>query len=652
MKTPPFFIGCLLLFWGIESTHLVLAVPAALLVEGHRFINEKWTLSDDDFIRISDLTSVILLAGIALILLNKAPLSFFRETVIWQPLILLPLMLAQLYSTNDKIIIGTRIGAKKQKNYRHPPMDFALYYITLSLLAAGAANSRSAIFFPAIALLLAWLLLFNRGKSFSIVVFLCCFVISGCGGYFGYLGFEKAQKQLRRTSWHLLRSYYSNRYSDPYKTSISTGSIGKLKLSGEIIIRIPAGPNPPPPLLTEASYNTFSTTFPAERWINTEQMFELEVPVKISTWNLFPPPHPTGFAITLEQNIEQERGLLARPPYSYKLFSPKLFELERNKAGTLRAVDCAPIVTSTYYYTKTPYISEPPTHRNLVVPDNENEMITRIAASIWNKDSTAEEKLRRLQQFFLTNFSYTLDLQDKGGQHSVLARFLLSSRQGHCELFASATALLLRAGNIPTRYVTGYAVEEYSKFEKRYLVRARHAHAWCEAYINGSWVVVDNTPPDWLNRERTFRSFFEPAKDLYSYLRQLYKRFQVNSEQQYNTLLSIIVVILSCLLIFSIYRRLQMKKVTNQESLRRIFTPQDSPFILLEQWLETKGIPRQKNEPFTDWLTRIQAVIEIAHEDIITLHALHQKLRFDNANFTATDQTTLVTGVNRIISTP
>ncbi len=648
MKTPPFFIGSLLLFWGVESEHIVLSILAAILLEGHRFINEKWTLSEDDFIRISDLTSVILLAAIALILLNKEPLSFFRETAIWQPLILLPLMLAQLYSTNDKIIIGTRIGSKKQKNYRHPPMDFTLYYVTLSLLSVAAANSRSAIFFPCISILLSWLLLYNRGKSFSITVFISCLLLAGSGGYFGYLGFEKVQEQFRIASWQLVRSYYYNRYRDPYKASIATGSIGQLKLSGEILIRIPRGSNPPPSLLKEASYNTFS----GNQWMNTHQLFEPAVLADESIWDLTPPPHPKGRAIILEQNMERERGLIARPPNSFKLVSSSLFELELNPAGTLRAIDCAPVVTGTYYYSQQPLEPDPPAQQNLIIAKSESEVITRVAASIWHADSTAQEKLSRLEQFFLKNFSYSLDLQDEGERQSVLANFLLSTRKGHCELFASATTLLLRAGNIPTRYVTGYAVEEYSALEKRYIIRARHAHAWCEAYVDGKWVVVDNTPPDWFNQERSFRSFFEPAKDLYAYLRQLYKRFKVNSEQKYNTLFSIIVVILSCLLVFSIYRRLQMKKVEEKDLERRIFTPQDSPFILLEKWLEAKGLPRQENEPFAQWLTKIDTIAPIPHEEIIRLYSLHQKLRFDNSQFTLGDHTVLTEGVNQIISEP
>jgi transglutaminase-like putative cysteine protease len=43
-----------------------------------------------------------------------------------------------------------------------------------------------------------------------------------------------------------------------------------------------------------------------------------------------------------------------------------------------------------------------------------------------------------------------------------LARFLLRTRSGHCEYFATATVLLLRQLGIPARYAVGYAVHEAS----------------------------------------------------------------------------------------------------------------------------------------------------------------------------------------------
>ena len=38
-----------------------------------------------------------------------------------------------------------------------------------------------------------------------------------------------------------------------------------------------------------------------------------------------------------------------------------------------------------------------------------------------------------------------------------MTRFLCEHRTGHCEYFATATTLLLRAAKIPARYAVGYA---------------------------------------------------------------------------------------------------------------------------------------------------------------------------------------------------
>ena len=75
--------------------------------------------------------------------------------------------------------------------------------------------------------------------------------------------------------------------------------------------------------------------------------------------------------------------------------------------------------------------------------------------------------------------------------------FLTEHRQAHCELFASATALILRSAGVPTRYVTGVICNERHPSGKYFLARYGNAHAWVEAYDrqNRRWVVVDTTPP-------------------------------------------------------------------------------------------------------------------------------------------------------------
>jgi transglutaminase-like putative cysteine protease len=74
--------------------------------------------------------------------------------------------------------------------------------------------------------------------------------------------------------------------------------------------------------------------------------------------------------------------------------------------------------------------------------------------------------------------------------------FLNESKQGYCVHFASAAAMLLRAMDIPTRYVTGYGV--WGPAGEVNAVTTDQSHAWVEYYVNGiGWMSIDPTPPDW-----------------------------------------------------------------------------------------------------------------------------------------------------------
>lgn len=71
-------------------------------------------------------------------------------------------------------------------------------------------------------------------------------------------------------------------------------------------------------------------------------------------------------------------------------------------------------------------------------------------------------------------------------------RFLFDTKRGHCELFASSFAIVLRAAGIPSRLVGGYYGGEYNDLGGYYTVTEDRAHVWVEAYLAGSgWVSVD-----------------------------------------------------------------------------------------------------------------------------------------------------------------
>lgn len=93
-------------------------------------------------------------------------------------------------------------------------------------------------------------------------------------------------------------------------------------------------------------------------------------------------------------------------------------------------------------------------------------------------------------------FSYTLNLTPNPTDSDPILRFLQSTRTGHCEYFASAMALLLRAAGVPTRLVNGYKGGDYDTEEGVYRVRQLHAHAWVEVLADdrSQWFMFDPTP--------------------------------------------------------------------------------------------------------------------------------------------------------------
>ncbi|GGK86357.1 transglutaminaseTgpA domain-containing protein [Deinococcus radiotolerans] len=91
------------------------------------------------------------------------------------------------------------------------------------------------------------------------------------------------------------------------------------------------------------------------------------------------------------------------------------------------------------------------------------------------------------------NFTYTLNPPLLPQQNRTDA-FLFASRQGFCEHYASAFAVLMRAAGLSARVVTGYLGGEVNPDGNYLIVRQRDAHAWTEVWLPGrGWVRVDPT---------------------------------------------------------------------------------------------------------------------------------------------------------------
>ena len=99
----------------------------------------------------------------------------------------------------------------------------------------------------------------------------------------------------------------------------------------------------------------------------------------------------------------------------------------------------------------------------------------------------------RIEQHFAKNFLYTLD--PPKGRGDPVVHFLLRSKAGHCEFFASAAAMMLASRGIPARLVTGSYGGEEGLLSRSVVVRAQNLHAWVEADLDGrGFEVFDPTP--------------------------------------------------------------------------------------------------------------------------------------------------------------
>jgi hypothetical protein len=143
-----------------------------------------------------------------------------------------------------------------------------------------------------------------------------------------------------------------------------------------------------------------------------------------------------------------------------------------------------------------------PTELDRTVPSGLAPKLKALALE-WTVDAEDDRaRVQALVRHLHQDFTYTLDRPATPRGKSVLLDFLLVHREGHCEFFASAFVALARSLGIPARLVAGYRVVEHNGFGGYAVVRAKHAHAWGEAYVpivsdptRSAFEVFDPTPP-------------------------------------------------------------------------------------------------------------------------------------------------------------
>ncbi len=639
IAAPPLLIGASLLFWGWQTGNWLAATALALLVEALRRVHVRFDLGAAEHSRIADLCTILFVGLAAVLAANRGVAHGILAAFQWLPVALAPILLAQLLSVSGRVPLSALFRhLRKLKRHdpatRDPPIDTTAVYVAIVLIAAGVANASGPGYYLGIVAAVAWGSWASRPRHASALAWALMLGGGVAPGYAGHGGLVHLQAAVENwvSEWYL-----SGFDGDPYRSSTDIGSIGRLKLVDTIVLRVYATPADAARLrlLHRASYNTYVGT----TWLaRAAPMHSVEPDTGGLSWRLsaLEPRWSTRIAARFERG----RMLLALPSASTRITGLAATAVRRNALGAIQAELAGDWVQYEAEAADASDTSGAPGAEELVMPAHERGTFAEIAEQLQLRNVPVPEALRRVRDYF-SGFSYSTWRERETPQGvTPLGEFVRESRSGHCEYFAAATTLLLRAAGIPARYATGFAVMEYSKLENAFVVRARHAHAWSRAWDGARWIDLDTTPPVWFAEEERLAPFWQKLADLARWAGFRWsQRGELQASDGWYAVLALLVAILA-------WRLLRGRRVAARlqapSSVQRAWQGADSDFYAIERALAQRGLARSSGIPLGAWLREIAPALPPAvFEDLHAALQLHQRYRFDPKGLDATAQTRL-----------
>jgi hypothetical protein len=654
MKPPPFLIGAALILWGWHTNLLPFALLMVPVIEGARYTKSRWMLSLSDFSRISDICTLILL-GIAVYVLFTHPRAIIMLTVKWLPVITFPLLAAQEYSTSEKIDIRAflMLTRKMTLNPDYPvvAINFSYPYFVLCLIAAASANNRTYNFYVCLILLAIWALLKYRSKRYHLVLWFFLVLMAGAAGYIGHIGLNQLQGTLMNWTSDFFLSD-----SNPNYSSTAIGKIGEVKHSNRIVYRVEVkGKIPKKILMREASYNQYF--FSSSKWFaGNSPMIKLDPEKEGNTWKLGSKGNNNA-TLTVTSFLQQGKGILKLPLGASKIDGPSGLKIKKNDLGAIMVEEGPGLIRYDVQYNPSFGADRPPNHQDLYVPFMERSGISTFMDQMKLSGKPPEQVLLTLKTLFQEKFTYTLDLKVNQAKRPAITHFLLSSRSGHCEYFATATALILRASGIPTRYAKGFLAHEFSKIENKIVVRSRHAHAWVLVHIKGKWYNLDTTPSAWISIEEENISGLSLISDVFSYVLFKFSEWRWNEETKAWEKFSLVLLIpLVIILLRRIYSKKKIQRVLRspgQKTRAEICFEKKSVFFQIEKQLNALGFKRHSWETLQHWIVRIEntAPAIVSHTRLLPTLSLHYRSRFGHHGLNSQEKKELDKNVNAVLDT-
>lgn len=257
------------------------------------------------------------------------------------------------------------------------------------------------------------------------------------------------------------------------------GSMSGMLQSDSVVMRVRG---PAPPLLR----GVVLVNYQGGQW---ESSIEASVPEVVET-----PTEPHGQPIEIEHSGRLPRYFV---PLGVQDVTSSSGYLERYENGLMSSPTREAFAKRLWLREGDQPDKPPPRLEELHVPRRLMPELTRTLHKWGAEGLPPREALELLSQRLARDYRYSLDF-DRDPTADPILDFLNTHKEGHCEYFASAFALLARAARIPARVIAGYRVMETSPLGY-FIVRERNAHSWVEVWLDGRWVTFDPTPASEMN---------------------------------------------------------------------------------------------------------------------------------------------------------
>jgi transglutaminase-like putative cysteine protease len=638
MNTPPGLLACACALWGAQTGYWLIAAVAAIALEAPRVVHLRWDITQAHFNRLTDFCSVLIVAVAGYLYVTfgnpRALMLLFQ----WLPVLLTPVALAQAWGNLPKVGVAAFVWTlRKGDSGRQPALNLGHPYLAIWVIAAAASNARGPVFFAGLAALVAWALWTARPRRSSVVLWVVLVGLSAAGGYGLHHGLNRMQAWIEDLVPEWLAA--SGSRTDPYKSRTDLGHIGSLKQDDAIVLRVRAPGRPGSLLLHRASYNGYFDG----TWSARNAPLVARLPEHGTRWPLRYAPAEAE-RVTVFDYSPRGNPVLSLPSGTVELSGLEALSLKVNALGTVQAESPPGYFSYVATVSRAAGIEAAPDDDDLRLPQGDQPLFKGVAQRLGLAGLAADETAAAVRRYFADGFGYSLYRQGGPIGRSALADFLERSRSGHCEHFATATVLLLRAAGVPARYATGFSAQEYSRLEDAYLVRVRHAHAWARVYVGGRWIDLDTTPATWAAIENETASWWSPLADLWSWTRFRLSQLGGAGGEERTTLIMIGAALLVGLWFgWRLYRQRQLMVYGKRGPAAGGNAPAqgtDSELYLLERALAQAGLGRAPGETVLMWLSRIEARLpeELRGAGAGEIAALHYRYRFDPAGLTSAER--------------